>query len=88
MKLKILDVAHHRNGVCGEPFTVVIFTDAEYPGRMVATLFEEQGYCAVYNIEELNKGNIVQGNRWRGDRYQAALIPLIKKFEAELFYQV
>jgi hypothetical protein len=28
MKLKIIAIAHHRNGICGAPFDVVLFEDA------------------------------------------------------------
>ena len=27
MKLKIIDFANHRNGICGAPFAVVLFKD-------------------------------------------------------------
>jgi hypothetical protein len=28
MKLKIIDTAHHRNGICGAPFHAVLFHDS------------------------------------------------------------
>ena len=27
MKLTIIDIAHHRNGICGAPFAAVLFED-------------------------------------------------------------
>ena len=82
LKLKVIDISHHRNGVRGAPFYVVIFDDKAV-GRMVASLFEEEGYCAVYKIDELVKGNIRfgMGNSWRGDRYEEVLRPLVNKWE-------
>ena len=41
MKLKILDTAHHRNGVAGAPFDVVLFDVQREPGVKVAVLFDE-----------------------------------------------
>lgn len=81
MKLKIESCSWHRNGISGIGFYAIIFMDKEY-GRMVASLFDEPGFCSVYLIEELDKGNIefARGNSWRGDEYEGALRPLVKKF--------
>ena len=35
MKLKIIDAAHHRNGVAGSPFDVVLFKVLREPGVKV-----------------------------------------------------
>lgn len=42
MKLNIHEVDHHRNGVVGEPFHVVRFTDTSQPelGEFVAVVFD------------------------------------------------
>ena len=45
MKIEILDVAQHRNGVAAVPFDVVLFHDGE--SRKLAILFPERGRCAV-----------------------------------------
>jgi hypothetical protein len=81
MNLKIVDASFHRNGVCGLGFYAIIFDDAD-EGRMVASLFDEPGCCAVYKIDELVKGNIgfSRGNSWRGDVYEEQLRPLLEKF--------
>jgi len=81
MELKILEASFHRNGVGGAGFYAIIFEDKD-EGRMVASLFDEPGYCAVYNIDELNRGNIAfaGGNSWRGDRYEEILRPMLKSF--------
>lgn len=81
MKLKILKASFHRNGICGAGFYAIIFKDIEEKKTMVASLFDEAGYCAVYDIEELQKQNIEfgNGNSWRGDDYEAELRPLLEK---------
>ena len=43
MKLKILDTAHHRNGVAGSPFDVVLFKVQRDPGVKVGILFDDPG---------------------------------------------
>lgn len=57
MKLKIIDIAHHRNGICGEPFVVVLFKDQGPEGsRKLAAGNIEFGF-----------------NSWRGDNYEPHL---------------
>jgi len=82
MKLKILKASFHRNGVAGIGFYAIIFKDIEEKRIMIASLFDESGYCAVYDIDELQKHNIefANGNSWRGDDYESELKPLLKKF--------
>jgi hypothetical protein len=80
MKLKILQVAHHRNGVSGAPFDVALFAaddESAHPdaqSRKVAILFDQQGYCAVLDVDMLAAGDIAFGsNSWRGDYYESRL---------------
>jgi len=75
MKLTIIDIAHHRNGICGAPFQVALFEDQGPEGsRKVAILFDEPRYCAVLDIAKLAAGDIEFGsNSWRGDNYEAPL---------------
>jgi hypothetical protein len=75
MKLKIIDTAFHRNGICGAPFHVVLFTDLGPEGsREVAIVFEDSGYCAVLDVAKLAAGDIAFGNNsWRGDKYESQL---------------
>lgn len=85
MNLTINKVSHHRNGICGVPFTVILFTDKEIGGGpMVATISDDDKLaCHVLNIGELMKGNIefANGNSWRGDRYVDTLLELVEAFE-------
>jgi hypothetical protein len=75
MKLKTITIAHHRNGICGAPFDVVLFEDEGPEGsRKVAVLFEEPHYCAVLDVAKLAAGDIAFGsNSWRGDNYEPEL---------------
>jgi hypothetical protein len=81
MELKIQAASWHRNGIHGAGFYAILFTDQEH-GNMVASLFDEPGHCAVYNVDQLTKGNITfgYGNSWRGDQYESVLRSLLKHF--------
>ncbi len=82
MNLTIQDVSFHRNGIGGMGFYVVLFRDNEEKEDMIAALFDETGYCAVFAIDELVKKNIkfAHGNSWRGDVYAGELRPLVNKW--------
>jgi hypothetical protein len=72
MKLKLLDLAQHRNGVCGAPFDVALFRDGA--SRKLAILFPEPGRSAVLDVARLAAGDIAFGsNSWRGDQYEPQL---------------
>lgn len=89
MKLEIIEASYHRNGVGGVGFTAILFKDLsdKKQGMMIASLFDgdERGYCSVYSVNELAKGNIAfaRGNSWRGDVYEDALRPLLEKYQEE-----
>jgi hypothetical protein len=82
MKLTIIDIAHHRNGVAGAPFDVVLFKDSGREGsRKLAILFEEHGHCAVLDIAKLAAGDIEFGsNSWRADHYEPDLRNAVTAF--------
>jgi len=71
----------HRNGISGQGFYAILFDDSEH-GPMVASLFDDPTYCAVYSIAELNKGNVefANGNSWRGDVYADAINEKLQAF--------
>lgn len=76
--MKIKQVEYHRNGICGNGFHVVTFTDKKRP--MVGIVFDEKGSCAVFDTDMLGKGIIEFGvNSWRGDTYEDALRDAITK---------
>ena len=75
MKLQIIAIAHHRNGICGAPFDVVLFEDTgPEGGRKVAILFEGDSFCAVLDVAKLAASDIAFGsNSWRGDKFEPGL---------------
>ena len=75
MKLTILSVASHRNGICGAPFHVVLFKDHGPEGsRKVGIVFESKAHCAVLDVDKVAAGDIAfRSNSWRGDNYEPAL---------------
>lgn len=83
MKLRIEHIAHHRNGVCGTPFHVVLFRDPD-EGRMVGVLFDTPDHLAVFHLDMLLAGEIAFGvNSWRGDHYEPALRQAVRSFPDE-----
>jgi hypothetical protein len=84
MKLKIIAIAHHRNGICGAPFDVLLFEDKAPEGsRKVAVLFEEPYHCAVLDVDKLAAADIAFGsNSYRGDQYEPHLRKAIETHEA------
>ena len=81
LKITIIEASYHRNGISGAGFHAILFDEAEH-GRMIASLFDERGYCAVYSVGELAKGNITfgRGNSWRGDGFEDVLRPALEKW--------
>jgi hypothetical protein len=83
MKLKIIDIAFHRNGICGAPFHAIIFRDPDV-GQMLGVVFDEPHHVAVFNMEKLAIGNITFGvNSWRGDQYETTLRKAIESFNSQ-----
>lgn len=89
-KLTIDSIAHHRNGICGEPFWVILFrfTEDGITHRMVATYFDVDNTkltpkCAVLDVDMTALGNIgfAEGNSWRGDHFSDALREAIRHHE-------
>jgi len=80
MKLKIIDFAHHRNGICGAPFAVVLFEDQGVESsRKVAILFDKEAHCAVLDVDKLAQGDIAFGsNSWRADKFEESLRKAIR----------
>jgi hypothetical protein len=80
---KIIGIDHHRNGIGGAPFDVVLFEDEGPQGsHKLAVVFGEQYHCAVFDVTKLSAGDIAFGsNSWRGDAYEGALRKAIKAWE-------
>ena len=78
MKIKVTDMSYHRNGIGGNGFHVALFDYKDEDGvthKMVGTVFDDQGSCAVYDVDMLKAGNIAfaNGNSWRGDHFEGEL---------------
>jgi hypothetical protein len=75
MNLTIIDIAFHRNGICGAPLHVVLFQDDGPEGsRKVGIIFQQEGHCAVLDVAKLAQGDITFGvNSFRGDHYEPHL---------------
>ncbi len=83
MKLRIEQIQHHRNGISGAPFHVLIFHDPEV-GRMLGIVFEQPFHVAVFHLDKLARGNIAFGvNSWRGDCYEPHLRNMLARLDAE-----
>jgi hypothetical protein len=81
MKIRILNIDYHRNGVCGAPFHAIVFRDTGEGGSVkIGIVFEQEAHCAVLDIAKLADCDIEFGsNSWRGDAYEPALRRAIKK---------
>jgi hypothetical protein len=85
MKLHIIDIAFHRNGIAGAPFHAIIFRDSGPESSLKAGIVFEQPYhTAILDIAKLADGDIGFGsNSWRGDRYEPHLRNAISNFSRE-----
>lgn len=91
----IEEIDHHRNGVSGEPFWAVRFTDADTGEPFLGICFEEcrDGIIslgqrvAVLSVPRLSgpEGVAFGRNSWRGDRYAFELRDAIRKHSPESF---
>lgn len=83
--IKIQEASFHRNGVGGLGFYAIRFKyqpdDADEPENFLATLFDEDGACAVISLDRLEKCGVAfaKGNSWRGDHFEPELRRLIKE---------
>jgi hypothetical protein len=65
-------IAHHRNGIAGAGFSVVLFRWDKT--SMVGIVFDEPGHVAVLSWDLLTAGVISFGlNSYRGDVFEQAL---------------
>ncbi len=78
--IHIVDFDHHRNGISGAPFHVVLFDDvADENTRKVGILFDAPHHCAVLDVSKLARGSIAFGiNSYRGDVFEHSLRQAIR----------
>jgi len=81
MKISILNIDYHRNGVCGAPFHAIVFRDTGRQSSVkIGVVFEQRHHIAVLDIGKLADGDIEFGsNSWRGDHYEPLLREAIEK---------
>ncbi len=79
---EITAASFHRNGIGGLGFHAILFINDEGE-KMIASLFDAYGACAVYKVDELAKGNVefARGNSFRGDVFENELRPMLEEFE-------
>lgn len=86
MKITVRQIAHHRNGVAGEGFYIVLFSwrDGRKLRSMMATVFDKPGHIAILDVNETQKGNVAFacGNSWRGDDFEADIRFAIQEADA------
>ena len=77
----IVEIARHRNGICGAPFHVVLFNDSELThSYKLGIVFDSPHHVAILDFERLVRSNIAFGeNSYRGDVYEAPLRAAIAK---------
>lgn len=74
-RIRVIETAYHRNGICGAPFHVFLFDDTSGENTCkVGILFDEPHHCAVLDVAKLAEGSITFGiNSYRGDNFEPAL---------------
>jgi len=81
-KIKIKEIAYHRNGISGNGFHVVLFSFKDENKKirnMISTVFEEVGSVTVLDVGLLASGCIAFAqNSWRGDQFENQLRTAIK----------
>lgn len=82
---EVLEVAFHRNGICGRGFYAVRFlSTVEGKGKLnfLATLTDDPGECYVICTDLLPTCGVkfAGGNSWRGDHYEDELREAIKNY--------
>lgn len=75
MKLRILNIDAHRNGIDGAPFHAIVFREIGTGGSVkLGIVFDGPGHVAVLDISMLSDCDVEFGsNSWRGDCYEPAL---------------
>jgi hypothetical protein len=88
--MKVLEIAHHRNGVRGKPFYAVRFTDKvvggekEFLGVVPSPENSDPGECYVVCLDLIPSVGVAFGhNSWRGDHYADRLRTAIADMNAE-----
>jgi hypothetical protein len=81
MKITILNIDYHRNGISGAPFHAIVFRDTgEGASVKIGIVFDAPCHTAVLDINKLVECDVEFGsNSWRGDAYE----PLLRRAMAQ-----
>ena len=78
--IRVGEIARHRNGISGEAFYVVKFTEGR--NAMLGIVFDAPGHVAVFDRRLLNTGDIAFGsNSFRAEEYEKPLRDVIAEWE-------
>ena len=85
MKITILNIDCHSNGISGAPFHAIIFRDTgEGASVKIGIVFDAPCHTAVLDICKLVDCDVEFGsNSWRGDAYEPHLRKAIARHERE-----
>jgi hypothetical protein len=85
MRISILNLDYHRNGIGGAPFHAIVFRDTGPEGSVkLGIVFDAAGHTAVFDIGKLADCDIEFGsNSWRGDQYEPRLRKAIERHQAK-----
>jgi hypothetical protein len=85
MKISILNIDYHRNGISGAPFHAIVFRDlSDGPGAKIGIAFDAPYHTAVLDIGKLADCDVEFGsNSYRGDQYEPALRKAITQHQRE-----
>ena len=83
MRITALHIDRHRNGICGAPFTAIVFRDTGKQASLkIGIVFDAPGHTAVLDIAKLTACDVKFGsNSWRGDQYEPHLRQAIDKWQ-------
>jgi len=86
IKIRILNIDYHRNGIGSAPFYAIVFRDSgEMASVKLAVVFDQAAHVAVLDIAKLADCDVEFGsNSWRGDRYEPGLRRAIKRRERKI----
>ena len=75
-RIRVDEVAFHRNGISGEGFHAVLFREREgrHWRKFLATVFKEPGAVSVICVDLLPEHGVSSANNaWCGDHYEPHL---------------
>ena len=79
MKIDIIDIANHHNGISGAPFKQVVFKAGE--ATKIAILFETHNHCAVFDVKAPEHGRLrIGADAFRGDCFEQPLRAALNDF--------